>query len=130
VASQPFRRGRPTGGGTRALPGPLRGSLRPSGAGAHDQRPVTAQPGAEAADAGGAHLPQPGGAAAAGDPLGHGAERGVGQRTELPGHGTARGGVGASGDTRRPGRLTTTTTTTSVEAFYRNSRTCLADLPY
>jgi hypothetical protein len=69
VASEPSRCGRPTGGGTRALPGPLRGTLRPSGAGAHDQRPVTAQPGADAADAGGLHRPQPGGAAVAGDAL-------------------------------------------------------------
>jgi hypothetical protein len=60
-------------------------------------------------------------APAADDRLGHGAVGGIGQRTVLPGHGTAEEDVGASGNARRPGRLTTTTT--SVQAFYSYSRT-------
>jgi len=81
------------------------------------------QPGTEAADAGGAHLPQPGKPAAARDGARPGAERGVGQRAPLPRHGSVLGGPPAPGRCRtgRPGgRLMEGS---RVEDFSRTSRT-------
>jgi hypothetical protein len=123
VAGQPSPDRDHAGGRPGGLPGLLPRAGAPPGTGPDDERPGTVQSGAEAAHAGGAHLPQPGLAAAAGHGLGDGAIRRVGQRAALPEHGAARGGAAGSGETRRRGRLTTTTMMTIAEAFYRNSRT-------
>ena len=118
MAGQPPTNRGGAGGRPGGLPGLLPPAGRPPGAGAHDERAGTAQPGTQAAHAGGARLPQPGSVAALGHRVGHGAVGRVGQRAALPGHGAGGGGTGP-GDARRPCRLTTTT----VEAFYRTSRT-------
>ena len=123
LAAQSSAGGQRAGGGPRGLSRLLCSAGRAPGAGAHDQRPGTVEPGAQTPHAGGAHLPQPGGAAAAGDGLGDGAVGRVGQRAALPRHGAAAGSVVTPGDVRRRGRLTTTTTMTTVEAIYRKSRT-------
>jgi putative transposase len=121
VAGQPPARGHGAGGGPGGLPRVLPRPGATPGPPAHDERGRAAQPGTEAPHAGGAHLPQPGGVAPLSHGVGHGAIRRMGQRAALPGHGTAPGGTGAGGDIRRPSRVTTSAT--SVEAFYRNSRT-------
>ena len=123
VAGRPPTGGGQAGGGPGGLPGPLRLPGRAPGAGPEHQRAGAAQPGAEAADAGGADLPQPRGAAAAGGGAGDGAERGVGERAALPGHGPVLGGAAAptGGDRARPGsRLRGHD---GVGDIYRNART-------
>jgi putative transposase len=81
------------------------------------------QPGTQAPDPGGAHLPQPRRGEAPGDGVGHGAERGVGQRPAFPRHGPALGGPATS---RRPATRRLRGGLTEghcLEAFYRTSRT-------
>jgi len=81
------------------------------------------QPGTQAADPGGADLPQPGGRRALGNRPGTGAERGVGQRPALPRHGPVLGGAPAArraGAARPRRRLTEGS---RLEAIYRTPGT-------
>ncbi len=79
------------GGRSRLLRLPRRSPTAPP----VDERRGTVPPGAQAADPGGAHLPQPRRLAPVSGRLGDGAERRVGQRPALPGPGALVGGAAA-----------------------------------
>jgi len=96
LASQSSAGGRQAGdrgGGLPRLFGLPRGASPPH---PDDERLGTVPPGAQTAHPGGAHLPHPRRLAAAGERLGDGTARRVGQRPALPGPGAATGGAAAT----------------------------------
>jgi hypothetical protein len=108
LAPDPPGGGGPARGGAGGRPDLPRLPARAPGPDPDDERAGTLEPGVEAADPRGAHLPQPRKPAAAGHRAGAGAERGVGERAALPGHDAAGVGRGPShAPARRRGGLTT-----------------------